>query len=60
MNLLLMIPRLSMNISSVTFPFEQTFQRSLLPPVALGGLVVSVLATGPKVRGSNLAEVDGF
>jgi hypothetical protein len=27
-------------------------------PVALGGLVVSVLATGPKVRGSNPAEVD--
>jgi hypothetical protein len=28
--------------------------------VALGGLVVSVLATGPKVAGSNPAEDDGF
>jgi hypothetical protein len=28
--------------------------------VALGGVVVSVLATGPKVAGSNLAEDDGF
>jgi hypothetical protein len=27
---------------------------------ALGGLVVSVLATGPKVAGSNPAEDDGF
>jgi hypothetical protein len=29
-------------------------------PVALGGVVVSVLATGPKVAGSNPAEDDGF
>jgi hypothetical protein len=28
--------------------------------VALGGLVVSVLATGPKVAGSNPTEDDGF
>jgi hypothetical protein len=28
--------------------------------VAVGGLVVSVLATGPKVAGSNPAEDDGF
>jgi hypothetical protein len=28
--------------------------------VALGGLVVSVLTTGPKVAGSNPAEDDGF
>jgi hypothetical protein len=28
--------------------------------VALGGVVVSVLATGPKVAGSNPAEDDGF
>jgi hypothetical protein len=28
--------------------------------VALGGVVVSVLATGPKVRGFNPAEDDGF
>jgi hypothetical protein len=28
--------------------------------VALGGLVVSVLATGPMVVGSNPAEDDGF
>jgi hypothetical protein len=28
--------------------------------VALGGLVVSVLATGPKVAGSNPGEDDGF
>jgi hypothetical protein len=28
--------------------------------VALGGLVVSMLATGPKVAGSNPAEDDGF
>jgi hypothetical protein len=28
--------------------------------VALGGLVVSVLATGPKVAGSNPAEDNGF
>jgi hypothetical protein len=28
--------------------------------VALGGLVVSVLATGPKVASSNPAEDDGF
>jgi hypothetical protein len=28
--------------------------------VALGGLVVSVLATGPKVAGSNSAEDGGF
>jgi hypothetical protein len=28
--------------------------------VALGGLVVSVLATGPKVAGSIPAEDDGF
>jgi hypothetical protein len=27
---------------------------------ALGGLVVSVLATGPKVRGFKPAEDDGF
>jgi hypothetical protein len=27
---------------------------------ALGGVVVSVLATGPKVAGSNPAEDDGF
>jgi hypothetical protein len=30
------------------------------PRVALGGLVVSVLANGPKVAGSNPAEDDGF
>jgi hypothetical protein len=28
--------------------------------VVLGGLVVSVLATGSKVAGSNPAEDDGF
>jgi hypothetical protein len=28
--------------------------------VDLGGLVVSVLATGPKVRGFDPTEVDGF
>jgi hypothetical protein len=28
--------------------------------VALGGVVVSVLATGPKVACSNLAEDGGF
>jgi hypothetical protein len=28
--------------------------------VAVGGVVVSVLATGPKVAGSNPAEDDGF
>jgi hypothetical protein len=28
--------------------------------ICLGGLVVSVLATGPKVAGSIPAEVDGF
>jgi hypothetical protein len=28
--------------------------------IALGGVVVSVLATGPKVAGSNPAEDDGF
>jgi hypothetical protein len=28
--------------------------------VALGGVVVSVLATGPKVRGFKPAEDDGF
>jgi hypothetical protein len=28
--------------------------------VALGGVVVSVLATGPKVVGTNPAEDDGF
>jgi hypothetical protein len=28
--------------------------------VALGGVVVSVPATGPKVAGSNPAEDDGF
>jgi hypothetical protein len=28
--------------------------------VSLGGGVVSVLATGPKVAGSNPAEDDGF
>jgi hypothetical protein len=28
--------------------------------VAVGGLVVSVLATGPKVREFNPAEDDGF
>jgi hypothetical protein len=28
--------------------------------VGLGGVVVSVLATGPKVAGSNPAEDDGF
>jgi hypothetical protein len=27
---------------------------------SLGGVVVSVLATGPKVAGSNPAEDDGF
>jgi hypothetical protein len=29
-------------------------------PVALGDVVVSVLATGPKVAGSNPAEDDEF
>jgi hypothetical protein len=29
-------------------------------PVALGGLVVNVLVTGPKVAVSNPAEDDGF
>jgi hypothetical protein len=33
---------------------------NLLQLCALGGLVVSVLATGPKVAGSNPAEEDGF
>jgi hypothetical protein len=28
--------------------------------VAIGGVVVSVLATGPRVAGSNPAEDDGF
>jgi hypothetical protein len=28
--------------------------------LALGGVLVSVLATGPKVAGSNPAEDDGF
>jgi hypothetical protein len=28
--------------------------------IALGGLLVNVLATGPKVAGSNPAEKDGF
>jgi hypothetical protein len=36
MNLLLMMPHPSMNISSVTLLFEQTIQRSLLfPPCTL-------------------------
>jgi hypothetical protein len=34
--------------------------RIILLLVALGGVVVSVLATGPKVAGSNPAEDDGF
>jgi hypothetical protein len=33
---------------------------NILRLVALGGVVVSVLATGPKVAGSNPAEDDGF
>jgi hypothetical protein len=33
---------------------------NLVKTVALGGVVVSVLATGPKVAGSNPAEDDGF
>jgi hypothetical protein len=32
----------------------------MLLGVALGGVVVSVLATGPNVAGSNPAEDDGF
>jgi hypothetical protein len=35
-------------------------QLSIGLPICLGGLVVSVLATGPKVAGSIPAEVDGF
>jgi hypothetical protein len=40
-------------ISAVLFQYHEEH-------VALGGVVVSVLATGPKVAGSNLAEDDGF
>jgi hypothetical protein len=47
--------------------FHVAFQSGLsllaglfLIAVALGGVVVSVLATGPKVAGSNPAEDDGF
>jgi hypothetical protein len=37
-----------------------TFEMVVIHFVALGGVVVSVLATGPKVAGSNLAEDNGF
>jgi hypothetical protein len=37
-----------------------TITTTMTSSVALGGLVVSVLATGPKVAGSNPAEDDGF
>jgi hypothetical protein len=33
---------------------------NVLTKVTLGGLVVSVLATGPRFAGSNPAEDDGF
>jgi hypothetical protein len=45
-------------VLTIFLPFVQMSEH--LSPVALGGLVVSVLATGPKVAGSNPAEDDGF
>jgi hypothetical protein len=47
------------HISQVTMILYYQQKHHLLP-VALGGLVVSVLVTGPKVAGSNPAEDDGF
>jgi hypothetical protein len=44
------------NISLLTDYDKENYQVI----VTLGGVVVSVLATGPKVAGSNPAEDDGF
>jgi hypothetical protein len=44
-------------VSYVTHQFNAC---SYVYIVTLGGVVVSVLATGPKVAGSNPAEDDGF
>jgi hypothetical protein len=37
-----------------------TFYLDIVVALSGGGVVVSVLATGPKVAGSNPAEDDGF
>jgi hypothetical protein len=54
----------SLSINWIETCFTQKLRKKLskyfMPNICLGGLVVSVLATGPKVAGSIPAEIDGF